>query len=186
VETCGRRFPGVKFVQGDARDLSRFGSRSKFLVMFSLNGICMVDHVGRMEILREIHRVLMPGGVILFSSYNVDSDNYEAFFRFPRFFMTWNPARLGLRGARWVKDTGVRAVNRMRFAKLERRGEEYSIINDACHNYGVMLYYTSLAKHVEQLESVGFERIEAYDQSGRRIETNTRDDSMMFLARKRK
>lgn len=66
VTECQRKFPDVRFEHGDARDLSRYEDGSFYLVMFSLNGISMVDHQGRMKILKEVYRILAPGGSFLF------------------------------------------------------------------------------------------------------------------------
>ena len=59
--------------------------------------------------------------------------------------------------------------------------DKYSIINDKCHNYATMLYYASLENHYGQLESIGFSGVEAFDLSGQKIITDTRDDSITYL-----
>jgi SAM-dependent methyltransferase len=184
VATCRQRFPGVDFVHGDARDLSEFRDNSFFLIVFSQNGICMVDHEGRMAILKEAFRLLEPGGVFLFSSYNWKGCRYKASFRFPDFSLTKNLFRLALQGFRFSYHTVVGVVNRLRFARLEQRRNEYSIINDGCHNYSVLLYYTSLENHYSQLKSTGFSDVLAFDTNGQRITTSTSDNSIRFLARK--
>jgi ubiquinone/menaquinone biosynthesis C-methylase UbiE len=184
VATCRKRFTNARFVQADARNLSQFEDNSFFLIVFSLNGICMVDHEGRMAILKEVFRLLKPGGAFLFSSYNRNSSNYESFFRFPGFRLTTNPFRLVVRGFRFHLNTGISVVNRIRLKRLEQRCDEYSIINDACHNYSVMLYYTSLENHYNQLRSTGFGDVRAFDLAGQTITSSTRDNSVLFLARK--
>ena len=184
VETCRERFASAHFEQADARNLSQFEDNSFFFTVFSANGICMVDHEGRMAILREVFRLLEPGGAFLFSSYNRNCSNYETFFRFPAFKLTADPFKLMVRGLRFPFDTGISVLNWTRLKGQEQRCNEYSIINDASHNYAVMLYYTSLENHLRQLELTGFRDVIAFDAAGQRITKSTRDNSILFLARK--
>jgi ubiquinone/menaquinone biosynthesis C-methylase UbiE len=184
VATCRQRFPGVHFVHGDARKLSQFEDNSFFLIVFSQNGICMADHAGRMAILKEAFRLLEPGGVFLFSTYNLNGSRYKAPFRFPSFRLTNDPFKLVVRGFRFASHTVVRIVNRLRFARLEQRCSEYSIINDGCHDYSMLLYYASLENHFRQLNSTGFGEVLAFDAQGQRITSSSSENSIRLLARK--
>ncbi len=72
VEQCRGLFletPHRRFVLADAVDLSQFESESFDIVLFSYNGIDHLDLVDRTTSLKEIHRVLKPGGVYFFSSH---------------------------------------------------------------------------------------------------------------------
>lgn len=186
VMACRKRFPDAHFVQADARNLSQFDNDSFFLVVFSTNGICMVNHEGRIAILKEVHRLLEPGGVFLFSTYNRNSWAYNKFFRFPVFEPTKNPVKFMKRGFHFLFHTGIRVVNRIRFRRLEQRLSEYSIINDQCHDYTTMLYYTSIENHNRQLESIGFSGVVAFDLFGQKIIIDSTHDSITFLARKQR
>lgn len=186
VASCRRRFPGVKVVQADARRLDMVPDASVFLVMFSCNGVGMVSHEDRLQIMREVLRVLQPGGVFLFSTHNLNSSAPTAGFRFPEFEWSFNPARLGVRALRFAVQTATRVRNRRRFQQYEQRQAAYSIINDECHHYGTMLYYISLAEQRRQLEALGFEpNAAAYDEEGRLLQTDTTDSSLAFVARVR-
>jgi ubiquinone/menaquinone biosynthesis C-methylase UbiE len=185
VDACKRKFPGVHFEQGDARDLSRFPNESFSLVMFSLNGISMVNHQGRIHILNEIYRVLTPGGSFLFSTYNQDNPDYHKLLQFPNFQVSMNPLKLGVRSMRYVMALLRRALNRYRFKNLEFLSDEYSIINDKCHNYATMLYYITQTSQRQQLIAAAFDdEILAFDQSGILLEGDTLDDSIFYIARK--
>ena len=70
IEACKARYPGVCLMFADARRMESLADESIFLAMFSCNGIGMVSHEDRLLILREVFRVLQPGGVFLFSSHN--------------------------------------------------------------------------------------------------------------------
>jgi len=141
VEECKKKYPDVRFEQGDARNLSLFEDCYFQTIMFSMNGISMVDHDGRIEILKEAYRLLRPGGTFLFSTYNIDNVDYKKLFRFPEFVFSKNPIRLSVRALRYGYNLFIAMYNRFRFIKHEVHTDEYSMINDMCHNYATMLYY---------------------------------------------
>jgi ubiquinone/menaquinone biosynthesis C-methylase UbiE len=185
IAACQRRFPGVRLEHADARDLSNLDDASISLAVFSCNGIGMVNHADRLLIMREVHRVLQPDGVFVFSTHNQNCPDHTAGFKFPQFERSRHPLRLLVRIARFHLHTIVRLRNRWRFRKHAVRTHTYSIINDACHNYGTMLYYISLANQRRQLEEMGFRKdAEAFDLSGRQIDDDTRDSSITLIARK--
>lgn len=71
VEACQARFPELKFVLGDAADLSAFADESFDAVVFAFNGIdYVIPAASRRACLEHIYRVLKPKGVVVFSSHN--------------------------------------------------------------------------------------------------------------------
>jgi SAM-dependent methyltransferase len=185
LAACRQRYPGVRFAHADARQLSDIADGSIFLVMFSCNGIGMVSHDDRLKILAEIYRVLQPDGVFLFSTHNQNCPDHTAGFQFPEFEFSPNPARLAVRSARFLRSTLLRARNRRRFARHDVRTPEFSMINDVCHDYGVMLYYISLHNQRRQIEALGFKaNAVAYDCNGNVIVNDSIESSIAFIARK--
>jgi ubiquinone/menaquinone biosynthesis C-methylase UbiE len=185
VDVCRSLFPGVDFRHGDARDLSQFDDNSFAMVVFSCEGICMVDHQGRMAILAEVLRVLKPGGIFMFSTMNQESDYHTRGFQFPDFQVSLNPARLVVRGARFTHGTVNGLVNRMNNKRRELRSQEFSIINDVYHDYSTMIYYISLANQRKQLDAVGFQsQAMAFDLNGDVIEKDSIDNTLTLIARK--
>jgi ubiquinone/menaquinone biosynthesis C-methylase UbiE len=186
VDVCRSIFPGVDFRHGDARDLSQFDDNSFAMVVFSCEGICMVDHEGRMAILAEVLRVLKPGGIFIFSTMNQESDYHTRGLQLPDFQVSFNPARLVVRGARFTHAIVNRLVNRMKNKQREIRAEAFSIINDVYHDYSTMIYYISLANQRKQLDSVGFQsQSMAFDLKGHVIEKDSTDNTLTLIARKR-
>ncbi len=184
VAACRRRFPGVRIEHGDARDLSRFAGGAFHLVVFSCNGLGMLGHDDRLRVLAEVHRVLEPGGAFVFSTHNRASREHDAGFRLPTLELTARPLRLAARSLRFAVRVVARARNRRRNVPHETRAADYSIINDVCHDYGTLLYYIDLATQRRQLAAAGFRAgAEAYDLAGRRIDGDSADNSILFVAR---
>jgi SAM-dependent methyltransferase len=183
AEHCRKQFPGVRFEHADARALL-FADGEFQLVFFSCNGISMVDHAGRLAILSEVRRVLGTGGVFIFSTCNRNSPEFESGFRFPVFERTMNPLKVAVRSLRFARDTLIRLRNRLRFRRRESFEQDYAIINDIYHQYGVMLYFVTLEKQLEQLRRSGFStRIQAYSLNGSPASEHTRDVTLTFVAR---
>jgi SAM-dependent methyltransferase len=149
--------PGIDLRHMDARDMHELPSDHYGLVAFSWNGIDAVDYDGRVQILREMYRVVRPGGYIFFSSHNRDGPGYgENIWKLmPRF--TFNPVKLGWRVARSLVRLPVAGFNYMRHAPLNRDFEGYSIMTAAAHNFGIVIVYTTLREQKRQLAEVGFE-----------------------------
>lgn len=76
VEACRYEYPGLDVRECDARDLSIFADGAFALVVFSFNGIDVLDHVGRLQALAEMHRVLRLGGLMLYSTLNKNGSLY--------------------------------------------------------------------------------------------------------------
>jgi SAM-dependent methyltransferase len=184
IEVCRRRFPGVRFENGDARDLSRFRDGSFALVVFSCCGLGMVGHDDRLRILAEVRRVLVPGGVFAFSFHNRASPEYGEGLALPPFTWSKNPARLAVRAARFAVQLARSAKNHRHYRSHEIHEDEYAILNDRCHDHATMLYYITLDKQREQLVRAGFEpRVEAYDLAGKLVTETSRDNAILVLAR---
>ena len=184
VDAARCRHPGVEFRRADARDMTFLPDGSIFLAVFSCNGLCLVGHEDRLKILREVYRVLAPGGGFLFSTRNQRSPDCWPRYLLPKIKLCLNPVRMLSRSVRFAGKIAWSALNRVRFARHNCRSADYSIINDVFHDYAVMLYYITLEAQRRQLEEVGFlAGAEAWTNDGK-IEGDTCDPTMTFLARK--
>ncbi len=163
------KFPGADLRVLDARDLSAFAEGSFDIVNFSFNGIDYVDSGGRTRILKEISRVLKPGGLFLFSTHN---RSHSSFNRSP-----WNDRSLSL----FTRlKTFVRLLpylpRHIRQQKKELHTSDYAIINDSAHNYGLMTFYTDPQFLLKQLENEGFQKILLHNRKGEEKTTTELDD----------
>ena len=184
VDYCRARFPDVRFEQGDARSMPQFADGSFDLVVFSCNGICMVDHAGRLRILSEVRRLLAPGGHFVFSTSNRDDPDAGRFL-WPVFKMTAHPVRLVMRGGRFVSHAAYRVFNRWRLKPSEIRTTDYAILNDRSHHFRTMNYFITLEQQLKQLRENGFVEPAVFDEHGKPVHRDTTHGTMTFVARTR-
>ncbi|HSB97236.1 MAG TPA: class I SAM-dependent methyltransferase, partial [Spongiibacteraceae bacterium] len=182
VDACRGKFPDARFEYADARSMPQFADASFDLVVFAWAGICMVDHAGRLAILCEVQRVLRPGGYFIFSTYNQDGADHDAPFAFPDFSWSANPLRLAANTLNFARSTVLGLLNRQRLLRFEVRSNEYSIINDRCHDYATMLYYITFDNQLKQLVAAGFAgAVVAYDTDGNELAGETAGNSFTFI-----
>jgi SAM-dependent methyltransferase len=85
------RFEGLAFHRGDAVRLP-YRNDSFDAALFSYNGIdCIHPLEARLECLREVHRVLRPGGLFVLSSHNAVGALFSGGFFYARGY--WNALR---------------------------------------------------------------------------------------------
>jgi SAM-dependent methyltransferase len=74
VNVCRQKFPQLCFEVADAADLSQFADGSFDIVLFSFNGLgVLCPHAKRLACHYEVHRVLKPGGIWIFSLHHAGS-----------------------------------------------------------------------------------------------------------------
>ena len=71
IEVCRKRYPSLDFHLADAADLGRFQNESFDIAVFAFNGLdYLISDETRRRCLREVYRVLAPGGRFIFSAHN--------------------------------------------------------------------------------------------------------------------
>jgi SAM-dependent methyltransferase len=165
-----RRFPGGDFVQGDIRDLSRFGDASLDVVVAGCNVLDVFDDAERRALLREIRRLLVPGGVLIMSSHN---RAYLSRVRRPWDIRVGALVRGGPRGALQLAADVLRAPRRVRrhhrLRPLERRTADFALVSDGAHEFSLVHYFTEPMAQFRQFREEGFEPELAADLDGRPI-----------------
>lgn len=161
VDYCRAHYPAGRFEVGDLRDLSPFPDGSFDVVIASFNVIDVLDDDERARVLEEIGRMLVPGGLLIFSSHN-----RSAAIDGPMHVRTDDPLHLAADLVRMPRR--VRNHRRLRSFERERRG--YAIRNDGALDYALLHYYIDRDESERQLLAHGFELVECLDLDGDPVE----------------
>jgi SAM-dependent methyltransferase len=153
VEIARVNHPDLDFQLMDARSMDTLDDRSQDVVVFSYNGIDSVDPQGRLAVLREVNRVLAPGGAFVFSTFHRE---WEGFRRAPSRSSvvppSANPLLLGLRYYRYA----LGSLRARRLRRHEVRKGEHNILLHHAHYFGIMVYATTVQQINRQLADAGF------------------------------
>ena len=177
VEIVKSKYPAATIHCCDARDLSAFSSETFDFVLFSFNAIDYIVHDDRIKALREIHRVLKPGGLFMFSTHNRD---YKLFNK-----LLWQEGiQFNLNYLKNCLYTLAHLPKHFRMKQHEIYTDEYAIINDNAHGFSLLAYYISTCQQIEQLERTGFVDTEAYDMAGNLVDNDTVFPWTYYLTKK--
>jgi ubiquinone/menaquinone biosynthesis C-methylase UbiE len=174
IDRCRRRLPTVRFVLADARDLSAFDDAAFDSVLFSNNGIDAAGHDDRLTILREMHRLLKDGGLLVFSSHN---RNFSTIPPWQPSHLAINPLRHPVRFARRCVALLSGMVSYWRRARRNEVRDEYCILVDSAHRYSLSHYRITASAQVSQLGRIGFDAIELVGNDGHVLSSREADAS---------
>lgn len=165
-----RRYPGGDFAEGDVRDLSRFADGSLDAVVAGCNLLDVFDDGERRETLREIRRLLAPGGVLIMSSHN---RAYVARVRRPWDIRVDGLMRARPRGALEFASDVLRAPRRIRrhyrLRSLQRPAADFALVSDGAHEFSLVHYFIEPTAQFRQFREEGLEPELAADLDGRPI-----------------
>lgn len=159
VHEFERDRPGIPIALADMRDLSPFATGSFDFVLASNNVFDAVGHADRLRTLAEVHRVLRPGGTLMFSAHNRDVHNL---MHRPHLEFTRNPVTQVKKTAHWCRAL----LNHGRLRKLQQLNRDYALVNDDAHDNALLQYYIGPESQRRQLASQGFALLEIFDRLG--------------------
>lgn len=180
IAHCRQAFPDLKFLEGDMRDLSPLADETFDSVLAVSNLFDAVSHDERLIVLAEVRRVMVSGGLLIFSAHNREFEHAGAG---PRLEFHRNP----LTQLRMIVDYLQAAANHRRIKPLHRFEAEYALLNDSGNNFHTLHYYISREQQARQLDASGFELLECLDEFGLTLPVNDpgrANPSLMYIARK--
>jgi SAM-dependent methyltransferase len=189
VALCRRSWPDVDVSVADARDLGQFDSGRFGFVLFSFNGIDGIGHADRPRALGEIHRVLEPGGLLVFSTHNKDGPTFGA--------TPWRPAGAPERASAPIHHRVLRAAaimalnpghlprsvrNWRRLRRHASAGPDWAIGPVEAHDFDLLLHFTTLTGQVHELDRLGFETEAVFDaEEGRQVELGSDTSGIRYF-----
>lgn len=180
VSTMHVTMPALSVRLGDMRDLADFPDASFDFVFGPNNVLDAVGSEGRQHTLGEVHRVLRPGGLFVFSSHNRDSADALSG---PRMDWSRNPVTLLLNLISWSRQL----ANHRRMKRLREVHEGYALLDDYGHDFTLLHFYAGQNYERKQLDMAGFETVDVLDRAGHSVtpdERAARSPDLMYVARR--
>jgi len=175
------RSPDVTLEFHDARDLSEYVAQPFDLVLFSMNGLDSVGHEDRDRIIREVRKVVKPGGYFCFSSHTILGFKPDPSVRS---FRLSDPLRSGYH--HW-KDSRHRARMRSTHRGLDvaaLRKRDWAVLKTGDHDFTIDVYHVNPVFQIERLRSMGFAIEALYDPEGASPDpATTTADWLYYLCR---
>lgn len=156
--------PGADLRLLDAREIGTLPHGSWDVVLWSLNGIDVLDHAERGRFLDEAVRLLRPGGVLLFSTHNLDGPSCHE--RPWRPSLTPNPRpqrwvralRLAVRYVRYYAHVGALAKSLRFYVGMRRQrqtGAGWALVPLRAHEFRFVCHFVRLGTAVGDLRARG-------------------------------
>jgi SAM-dependent methyltransferase len=164
IEYSRRTWPEAVFHHSDFSDLSVFEDATFDVVLATCNILDVLTDAERRTMLDAIHRVLVPGGLLVMSAHN---RSYLPNVRTPM------QLRANLSHPRAflidVMKLPRRLRNRRRLLPLEQHTGGYEIVNDGSYDFSLLHYFIARDDQERQLRDHGFELLESLDLEGRAV-----------------
>ena len=170
IEIAGSCFPGARLEVRDARDLSAYADGEFDFVLFSFNGIDCLAHEGRMQTLKEMYRVLKPGGLFALSSHNRQQPEASP-YALKYLYRSKHPGRM------WkfilLYFEGIRSWKRT--AGSAYACDEYALRHDSGNTFSAPHYYITKSSLVAQVQPLGLKLLAIYDTQGKKVTAEAAD-----------
>lgn len=163
VAYCRRTYPGATFSQGDLRDAVSWGEGPWDVVVAGWALIDVLSDTERTRFFDEAHRLLVSGGLLIFSSHNLAC---APLLKGPiRSLSADNPVSLASQLVRLPRSM----FNHRRLTRGQHFEPDYAILNGAAHDFSLLHYYISRDFQERQLEHHGFKLLDSIDAEGNEV-----------------
>jgi SAM-dependent methyltransferase len=169
IDHCRREYPRAAVQVGDLRALAETVDGPFDCVIAADNVLDVFDDGDRVQVLSEISHVLVPGGLLIFSSHNLaraGADRRRRPSDRLRALLTKVSQKPLSEIALAARSAPRRWSNRRRLRPLELHADGYAVLNDSEADYGVLHYYVDRDEQERQLAAVGYELVECLDVDG--------------------
>jgi len=148
IREARRRFPTHDLRVMDARKLDFTDAFD--CAFFSYNGIDYMRFGERELALTSICKALRRGGLLIFSTHNLNHARAAAWVR--SFFVPelW-PVRID---RSWANMLLMRGINFWRQREARERG--FAWVNDPAHGFSILTLYVDIARQIRALQQIGF------------------------------
>jgi ubiquinone/menaquinone biosynthesis C-methylase UbiE len=170
------------FFTCDVRDMEELSDNSFDFILFSFNGIDSFSHEDRVSSLKEIHRVLRPGGYYCFSSHNLNWNGLPELFSLKQVKKVAQAGKSdideGTKDFKKQVDRGLKSAYKIaRLSVLNRsfrmkdyinklRKSERGHIYDNSLNGKAKVYYITKDEQIRQLKAAGYKNISTICRNG--------------------
>jgi SAM-dependent methyltransferase len=185
IRHCRQALPDLDFRHCDARDLGIFQAASFDVVWFTFNGIDYVPPADRVRVLREMVRVLAPGGTLVFSSHNLNAPPAP-----PGLWPAWRTGgSLVRRGVSNVRRLGTHLMGHVNYRVRQRQqewGEDHAFLVDTAHGYRLLTCFVSPPHQVARLQELGLVDVTVMAKDGTPVaaDAGSADTWLFYMARK--
>lgn len=189
-------YPDADLRTLDARELGTLPREAYDVVLWSLNGIDVLDHDERGHFLDAIASLLRPGGLLVYSTHNLDGPSCRE--------MPWHPTRtlrqrpnpavrtirLAIRHARYYAHAPTLVRSLRHYAVTYRRsldGEGWAWVPLRSHEFRFVCHFARLGSAVAEASDRGFtvERIVTNHGQELAVETERHGDDFAHLVCRR-
>lgn len=174
VAACRANVPSARVELGDLLALAGRPDGSAGAVVAAANVLDVLGDADRRATLARLHRLLTPGGLLLFSTHNRDFAG-----------LAEHPTRLidppadrsprAIARAAWrARRAPARLRNRRRTRPYLEDEPGYAIVNDGAHDNRFVHYHVGRDAQERQLVAAGFALVDCLDLEGRHVAPGAR------------
>ncbi len=152
-------------------------------IWMARNLIDVLEDDRRGRLLDQLSGFVAPGGLLIFSSHNLDSVGHQTSLGWVR-RAAWTPP---ITQVRYVRRAGLRRRNRRTLGARAFVGDGYAVINDDAQDYALLHYYVRRDDQEAQLDAHGWRLVECVDLDGRPVARGevSRSPDLHYVASRR-